>query len=168
MAILGILKEEPKLLYYFEYIKRDDERVKKNNCTNFKEEIVDRWEIGTLLCTENPQEFENKEFYKPVFTFRKAFVGDMQKKFDKAYQRDNMLAFCESKQNLNTRTQYVDRIIYIYVEKPSLFERVWAFLRGKEVKSDLYLERELFEKNNTFIVGDTSRLEDYLNNSKEL
>lgn len=71
-------REEQPLLYIYEVIKKD-------NPTN---DVVGDWMSS---INDNP----SAEFYRPVGTFRKAFIGDMQEKFDMAYARDNMRNFAE-------------------------------------------------------------------------
>lgn len=71
-------REEQPLLYIYEVIKKDYP-------TN---DVVGDW-MSSIYDNSST------EFYKPVGTFRKAFIGDMQEKFDMAYARDNMRNFAE-------------------------------------------------------------------------
>lgn len=144
--IMGMLKEKPKILYLYTYIKTDEERVKKDNFRNFEQKLIDRWYIESILFTEDPNEFKNEEFYKFICTYRRAFIGDMQKQFDQSMGYSNMVKFAESIKYYNREPQYKTIVEIIYKNPPSLIKRFWKWFRKKEYISEL------------------PTIEDYLNN----
>jgi hypothetical protein len=109
-----MLKEEPRLLYMYEYIKPID--VKEDVLKSFELDHINKgflikaWEVGDMVYTE--KDSMNEEYFKFIGTFRRAFVGDMQEQLDKVMKGSNMLAFCNSKKNLNSQTVFVTKYVY--------------------------------------------------------
>lgn len=165
MRTLGMLKKEPKLLYYYQYIKQDEDRVVKDGWKNKKDELVDCYRIGETFSSEEAD--KNPEFYKFVCTIRQAFVGDMQEKLNEIYGTDLLRYYAETKENNRRVIPILSSTKIIYVEKPSLFKRIREYLINGKVDS-MWLEKEL-EKNKTILEpSELMSLEDYLNNNKEL
>ena len=157
-----MLREEPELLYMYEYIKVD--RSKKEDLSHV---IPEEWNIGDMIYTTTP--LMDKQYYKFVATYRRAFVGDMQKRLDVIMKRDNMLAFCRSKENNNTRVEYKEKIVYIHVERPSLFKKIISYIFKGRVGDELFLEKKLEKEHVSFMdKGELSHLEEYLSKAKEL
>jgi hypothetical protein len=97
-----MLKEKPELLYYYECIKDHPERQNSIGVTlTFSESAIERFPF-----------VKNKEYYKFIATYRRAFIGDMQEELDKAMQCNNMERFAKSV------TQGASGTEYIFVEKP--------------------------------------------------
>jgi len=145
---MGLLKEEPSLLYMYEYIKED--KSKKEDLTKV---IPDEWNIGDMIYTTNPS--MDKNYYKFAATYRRAFVGDMQHQFDEAYGCDNMRKFAEGEGG--TRIEYVVKYKEVIV-KENIFKQFEEWIKEKwdifrkhtkeqhwEKESDRYYE-DLFKK----------------------
>jgi hypothetical protein len=88
-----MLKEEPKLLYIYEVMKKDP--------------TYPYHRVGEWIETEYDK--MDKEFYRMVGTYRRAFIGDMQEKFDKAWMCKNMEQFAKSVGNNCYRVEYRTR-----------------------------------------------------------
>jgi len=146
---MGLLKEEPALLYMYEYIKED--RSKKEDLTKV---IPDEWNIGDMIYTTNPS--MDKNYYKFAATYRRAFIGDMQEQIDKANQCNSMKVYAMSKGgNIPIHVWHKD-IVYIRVNIFKQFEE-WIKGKWKNIKNnikknkeedDYYLEDLLFNKEN--------------------
>ena len=146
-----MLRDEPELLYMYEYIKVD--RSKKEDLSHV---IPDEWNIGDMIYTTNP--LMDKQYYKFVATYRRAFVGDMQEKFDKAYKINNMKNYVDSAggKHVEYITKYKEVIIKenIFRQFEEWIKELWERMKKKkeETKDDWYLEDLLFNKENEPIV----------------
>jgi len=89
----GMLKDEPKLQYWWEVINTQDTH----------------YYLGELLKTEI--ESMDKEHYKLKCTYRPSFIGDMQEQLDKVMQCNNMKKFAECVNQKNPSIEYRNRYI---------------------------------------------------------
>jgi hypothetical protein len=132
---LGMLRDEPELLYIYECIK-----VGGNSSSCQKGEVIFR-ESKEL----------DEEYYKLIGTYRRAFVGDMQKKLDEAMECSNMERYAKSDSGLIPEHIYHTEVVYV---KITLFEQFRNWVKNKivdyikkkhkEKEDSLYLERKLF------------------------
>jgi len=153
--LLGMLKEEPKLLYYYEYIKQDEERVVKDGWKGMKDEIVDRYRIGETFSSEETD--KNPEFYKFVWTLRQSFIGDMQEKFDMAYQCNNMKKFAESAPMIPSH-MIVNNYIYVPTSPVKYFMDKYIKPRIYRLKKKIqFIKKRIkkfFYKKEKFSIGE--------------
>lgn len=83
-----------------------------------------------------------------IGTYRRAFVGDMQKELNECFKVDLMEKFAKQAPVITSRIT-VERIKYVYIKK-NIFIQFYEFikrLRGKKVEEDDLIE-ELFENSN--------------------
>lgn len=95
-----MLKDEPKLLYVYE-------------CTSDK--------IGTLDIIYSERNDLDPIKFKLLYTYRNAFVGDMQDQFDKFYQCNNMEKFAKSTCS-NVSATYIK---YVYIQPDYSLKHLW-------------------------------------------
>jgi hypothetical protein len=126
-------KEEQAIHYFYKVIKND-------NPTNA---VVGEW-----ICTSDDK--LSDEFYKPVGTFRRAFIGDMQKKFDIAYSINNMENFARTvKQGRET---FIYEQIIKYRKPVSLYRRIKRriLIYFRERSERRYFKEVFYTKRNEF------------------
>lgn len=135
-----MLKKEPKLLYYYEYIKVDKDRIKKEAFKNSAQKVVDQYYITQIICTDDAD--MNEKFYKFLYNYREAFVGNMQEDFDEAYGHNNMEAYAKTG---GSHIEYKDKIVYKYIEMTVLYY-FWKRVKKYFMKIKTYIiEKKLFK-----------------------
>jgi hypothetical protein len=140
-----MLKDEPKIQYFYKCIKVLEPKVNDKG-----EEIYDypyAWHIGEQHLSENPD--LSTENFKCIGTYRKAFIGNMQERINKAMQRDMMKYYAE---NCGRYVEHVWHTVTIekkvgvfYFIKKWIKEKLSTLKRKqKEKKDDMWLEEQLF------------------------
>jgi len=149
---MGLLKEEPSLLYMYEYIKVDKTKIKTPKVVLRKDDVTHRleeseeWNIGDMIYTTDTS--MDKRYYKFVATCRRAFIGDMQERLDKAYQCNNMERYAKADRNLPLTYA---KVTLLPIKRSYTLRGFWtyitSFFKKKEIH-DFYLEDLLFNKEN--------------------
>lgn len=120
-----MLKDEPKLLYVYECIDKPSER-------------------GKLELIQSERSDLDPEKFKFLHTYRRAFVGDMQKELNETFREDLMKKYAENVKPSKGYI-YVDRIVYVNVSVYKQFINTIKKWFKKKEKEDTYLD-ELFKE----------------------
>lgn len=147
-----MLKDEPKLLYIYECIKLDkDDPIKKVTKKEGVTNITSQHQLGEVFNTLTND--LDEEFYKPIGTYRRAFVGDMQEKIDAAMQRNMMEYYAK---NCGRYTEHIWHTVKIEVRvnifkqfvewiRDSIKDRKFMTYQKRQKKEDsMWLEEQLF------------------------
>ncbi len=114
-----MLREEPKLRYYYEVI--EPITIPKEETLSLLKEFYPK---GALLykgeLVDSERELDIKHF-KKICTFRGCFIGDWQERLNKVAGCDLKEKWLKERHNSNgyiTRTIYQDRVVYQTVWVP--------------------------------------------------